>query len=171
MTVSKKRCRSAGVNIGSITVALYQMLNALPRICGITGARAVSSNPWRARDALLSSSIVKGWVSFNVHLHPNCRARNPKSQVPNPKEIPVFKNPKSKSDARTRRTPKAPRNRVGVFWILHCLPAAAGRALECGGVPPLWISRRILPPLFGNWDLVLGFGIYCRASGSVHCRK
>ena len=45
ITVAKKRCLNAGVNIGSMTVALYQMLNALPRICGITGANAVSRRP------------------------------------------------------------------------------------------------------------------------------
>src|SRR5215472_14907359 len=93
MTVAKKRCLSAGVNIGSITVALYQMLNALPRICGTTGARAVSKSPWRARTKPFSKSRDTGSISFDLDLtwRVNFQIPNPNSQTPGRSQSSSFK--------------------------------------------------------------------------------
>src|SRR5258708_7323897 len=50
MTVCKKRrLISAVPSNGSTTAMLYQILKALPRICGNTGASAVTNNAYLAR--------------------------------------------------------------------------------------------------------------------------
>src|SRR6516164_7529290 len=83
-TVAKKRCLNAGVSIGSMTVALYQMLNALPRICGITGASAVSTSPWRSRGEL--TDFIRLIFTFSNQEVPNPNLQTPKkSQSANPK--------------------------------------------------------------------------------------
>src|SRR5205823_14411194 len=57
MIVTKKRCFRAGdVSMGSMTAALYHMLNALPRTCGTTGASAVNSSPYRSRARVIFSA-------------------------------------------------------------------------------------------------------------------
>src|SRR5581483_4406162 len=43
--LKKAALKSGELSNGSMIAALYQMLNALPRICGITGASAVSKRP------------------------------------------------------------------------------------------------------------------------------
>src|SRR5689334_14720173 len=85
-TVAKKRCLNAGVSIGSITVALYQMLNALPRICGITGANAVSTSPWRSRGRL--TDFIRLIFTFS-----NQEVPNPNLQTPNNLNRQIPKNP------------------------------------------------------------------------------
>ena len=82
--------------------------------------------------------------------NPNA-SRIPKSQVPNPKEIPTLPRvQKRREDAH--RTPKAPRNRVGVFWILH-------EVLWSAAVLRRFRFHLRVYYFPGIW--VLGFGIYC----------
>ena len=85
-TVAKKRCLNAGVSIGSMTVALYQILNALPRICGITGASAVSTSPWRSRGGL--TDFIRLIFTFS-----NQEVPNPNLQTPNNLNRQIPKNP------------------------------------------------------------------------------
>jgi hypothetical protein len=83
MMVWKKRSLRADVaNSGPIMAALYQMLNALPSSCGITGASATMSNPEKFRDfraGVISTGRATRTISFDLHFSP---LGSSKSQFP-----------------------------------------------------------------------------------------
>src|SRR2546423_10965687 len=57
MAVAMKRCfNPAAISSGSTTVILYQMLNALPSRCGISGASAITSSGCRFNAASMGEN-------------------------------------------------------------------------------------------------------------------